>query len=181
MKIVITGHTRGLGAELSERFQQQDHEVSGFSLSTGHDIRKPAVQSKIVLACRDADVFVNNAYADESQIHLLNYVYKQWNDQPGKYIINIGSTASYMYRTRHHPYVIWKTALDETARQVQQFASWPMVLNFRPGTFVGPKSEHIDEPKMSVQTTADVIMYAWDNRKNFTILDIVYSVPPQQS
>jgi short-subunit dehydrogenase len=181
MKIVITGHTRGLGAELSQRFQQQGHEISGFSLSTGYDIRKPTVQSKIVIACQDADVFVNNAYADDAQIHLLNYVYKQWNDQPNKYIINVGSTASYMYRTRHRPYVIWKTALDETARQVQQFAAWPVVFNFRPGTFVGPQSDHLDQPKMSVQTTADVIMYAWENRKNFTILDIVYSVPTQQS
>jgi short-subunit dehydrogenase len=181
MKIVITGHTRGLGAELSQRFQQQGHEISGFSLSTGYDIRKPTVQSKIVIACQDADVFVNNAYADDAQIHLLNYVYKQWNDQPNKYIINVGSTASYMYRTRHRPYVIWKTALDETARQVQQFAAWPVVFNFRPGTFVGPQSDHLDQPKMSVQTTADVIMYAWDNRKNFTIMDIVYSVPTQQS
>jgi len=181
MKIVITGHTRGLGAELSQRFQKQGHEISGFSLSTGHDIRKPTVQSEIVIACLDADVFVNNAYADDAQIHLLNYVYKQWNDQPNKYIINIGSTASYMYRTRYRPYVIWKTGLDETARQVQQFAAWPIVFNFRPGTFVGPQSDQMDKPKMSVQTTADVIMYAWNNRKNFTILDIVYTVPAQQS
>ena len=46
MKVAITGHTRGLGAELWKRFDDKDTLI-GFSKSTGHDISHP--QHRILL------------------------------------------------------------------------------------------------------------------------------------
>jgi len=112
-RVAITGHTRGLGAALFERFSVSDMVV-GLSRSNGFDIRKI---DKIIERIDECDVFINNAYDRYSQVDLLYAVYDMWKDKDKK-IINIGSLSSIGVRDYLQPYAIHKKALHEAHMQI---------------------------------------------------------------
>jgi len=130
-KIAITGHTRGIGLALTERLDQDNYEVRGYSKSNGFNILRPNGVIKDIIDW-DADVFVNNAYAPEAQSRLLYKIYEQWVDKP-KLIINMGATSSDSinnfaqlgYNPDWTPYVSEKARLD--------WASLQLSNQFKPG------------------------------------------------
>ena len=70
-KIVITGHTRGLGKAIYDKFTEVScHEIVGLSRSNGYDI--DADFDKVVEAAAGAEIFINNAYRDRQQLKLFN-------------------------------------------------------------------------------------------------------------
>ena len=71
MKVSITNKHRGLGKELSSRF---DNVVEGFS--------------------EDSDVFINNRHNSFNQSKLLMSAFDKWKDTD-KTIVNIGSRSKY--------------------------------------------------------------------------------------
>ena len=85
MKYAVTGHTYGIGQALHQQLGGL-----GFSKSTGHDICDPHVRKDIINACRDVDVFINNAPAGFGQSQMLLELWEKWHDQD-KTIINVGS------------------------------------------------------------------------------------------
>ena len=174
MKVAITGHTRGLGAELLRCFDMRGHSVVGFSRENGFDISKEADRINIVEQVSECDVFINNAYSGFAQVDLLNRVFAMWCKKSYKYIINIGSDSSYHQKYRQHPYAVHKIALDEQCRQLQPLGRWPAIMNVRPGTFESDMGNRVEGKKMNVQSAASVIMYAFDNRDKIIIRDIVY-------
>jgi NAD(P)-dependent dehydrogenase (short-subunit alcohol dehydrogenase family) len=130
-KIAITGHTKGIGLALTERLDQDNYEVRGYSKSNGFNILRPNGVIKDIIDW-DADVFVNNAYAPEAQSRLLYKIYEQWVDKP-KLIINMGATSSDSinnfaqlgYNPDWTPYVSDKARLD--------WASLQLSNQFKPG------------------------------------------------
>jgi NAD(P)-dependent dehydrogenase (short-subunit alcohol dehydrogenase family) len=130
-KIAITGHSRGIGLALTERLDQDNYEVKGYSKSNGFNILRPNSIIKDIVDW-DADVFVNNAYAPEAQSRLLYKIYEQWVDKP-KLIINMGATSSDSinnfaqlgYNPDWTPYVSDKARLD--------WASLQLSNQFQPG------------------------------------------------
>lgn len=112
-RVAITGHTRGLGAALFERFSVSDMVV-GLSRSNGFDIRKI---DNIIERIAECDVFINSAYDRYSQVDLLYAVYDMWKDKDKK-IINIGSLSSIGVRDYLQPYAIHKKALHEAHMQI---------------------------------------------------------------
>ena len=89
MKIAITGHTKGLGSEITKHFAK-DHEVIGFSRTNGYDIKSPMDRKKILKASVDADVFINLVHNYYHQTDLLLEFFREWEHQD-KLIINISS------------------------------------------------------------------------------------------
>lgn len=77
-KVCITGTTRGLGKALAEHFKNKGCDV--VELNRGDNKLQPAM---------DCDLFINNAYADGSQLYLFNQLY----DSVKKMIV-MGSIAS---------------------------------------------------------------------------------------
>lgn len=70
-KIVITGHTAGLGKAIYDKFTEVScHEIVGLSRSNGYDIDTDF--DKVVEAASGAELFINNAYRDEQQLKLLH-------------------------------------------------------------------------------------------------------------
>ena len=70
-KIVITGHTAGLGKAIYDKFNDIScHEIVGMSRSNGYDI--DADFDKIVEEAAGAELFINNAYRDEQQLKLFH-------------------------------------------------------------------------------------------------------------
>lgn len=70
MKIVITGHTKGIGKAIADHFKE--FEVIGLSRSNGYDIDRNF--DKVVEKIKGADLFINNAYRDQQQLKLFNAV-----------------------------------------------------------------------------------------------------------
>lgn len=88
MKVLITGHTTGIGKALYDRFNELKFVTHGVSRSTGFDIENS--YEDILTQALTYDIFVNNAYYKDYQIRFLQ-------DLSGKipYIISLGSAAGY--------------------------------------------------------------------------------------
>ena len=70
-KIVITGHTRGIGKAIYDKFTEVScHEIVGLSRSNGYDI--DADFDKVVAEATGAEIFINNAYRDKQQEKLFH-------------------------------------------------------------------------------------------------------------
>lgn len=70
-KIVITGHTSGIGKAIYDKFKEIScHDIVGLSRSNGYDIDKDF--DKVVEAAAGADLFINNAYRDSQQLKLFH-------------------------------------------------------------------------------------------------------------
>lgn len=179
MKVAITGHSRGLGAALVSSFQTyyNDVEIVGFSRSNGYDISDPKVQDAIIIESQDCEIFVNNAYSGFAQADLLVKLLDVWKHIPDKWIINVGSLASYHDKRRLHPYSVHKIAVDRQSEQIQANFQWPRVVNFRPALFesdMGYSSEFNRwRKKIPVDIISKNVMYTVVNRHLFQVKDIV--------
>lgn len=84
MRVVIIGHTAGIGKSLAAHFRKKKWDVVGLSRSNGYDLERDV--TKIVGAATGCDLFINNAYRDKQQLVL----FKQLRYKVGK-IICMGS------------------------------------------------------------------------------------------
>jgi hypothetical protein len=81
-KVVITGHTSGIGLNFYNYFKQQNYNIVGYNTVTGFD--------NIVNNSIGCDLFINNSYADGFQIDLLENLH----NKVGKMIV-CGSVAAF--------------------------------------------------------------------------------------
>jgi NAD(P)-dependent dehydrogenase (short-subunit alcohol dehydrogenase family) len=109
-KIVITGHTSGIGKAIYDKFTEVScREIIGLSRSNGYDI--DADFDKVVEAAAGAEIFINNAYRDSQQLKLFHAL----KDKVDMMVV-MGSVS------RHYPeliptdYVHDKQALAEACR-----------------------------------------------------------------
>lgn len=107
MKVVITGHTKGVGMSLTNCFESMGHTVQGFSYSTGFDINVAAHRQQIIDMAQTADIFVNNAWGedhnnlnniDDGQTILLTAMITCWEGNQTKKILNISSKACFNHK-----------------------------------------------------------------------------------
>jgi NADP-dependent 3-hydroxy acid dehydrogenase YdfG len=92
MKILITGHTKGIGNAVYNRLLKAGHNVVGFSRSNNNDISDTKTIIKKIIK-EDPDVLINNAYHKNSQTEILKSVYRAWKEK-NKTIINMCSVAA---------------------------------------------------------------------------------------
>lgn len=93
--IAITGHSKGIGEALTKLYSDAGHEVIGFSRSNGFDLFTEEGRDAVVAHHDACDIFVNNAFADASQIYLFKEFYEKWRYDKTKTIVNINSRAKY--------------------------------------------------------------------------------------
>jgi nucleoside-diphosphate-sugar epimerase len=112
MKVVITGHTYGIGKVLYEHFQTfGGWEVVGLSRSNGYDIDKDFY--KVVEAAAGCFLFINNAYRDQQQTKLVNAL----KDRVQKMIV-MGSISRMYPEVIPTTYVHDKQELAEACRLI---------------------------------------------------------------
>lgn len=109
MRVVITGHTQGIGRALARHFEIKRWDVVGLSRSNGYDIERDV--TKIVGAATGCDLFINNAYRDKQQLVLFN----ELKDKVGK-IICMGSISRQYPELIPTDYVHDKQELYEAMR-----------------------------------------------------------------
>jgi short-subunit dehydrogenase involved in D-alanine esterification of teichoic acids len=158
MKIIITGHTSGIGLSLSKVFSSNGHEVFGYSRSTGYNIEDYSVRKKIIEESKDSDIFINNAYSPKGQTLLLSELIENWNNQEKK-IINISSKLS------HFPlgkipfldqYIIEKSKQNSIV-QDRLSIPYPQILNVIVGLVDTPMSEVFKSKKINPDSLSKMI------------------------
>ena len=134
IKIAITGHTKGLGAEIFKHLEST-HTVIGFSRSNGYDIKSPLDRRKLLKASMDADVLVNLVHNYYHQTDLLLEFFKAWENK-NKLIINISSAVVVddtwgQDRLDFIEYKNQKKTLESMATYLSQRQTEPMITNYR--------------------------------------------------
>ena len=95
MKIAVTGHKSGIGKAIYTLLGQT-HTLIGFDLDTVN-IENPDDRKSIIDQSIDCDIFINNAYANSTQLNLFDELLEEWKYDDSKYIINVGSTMKYKF------------------------------------------------------------------------------------
>lgn len=150
MKVVITGHKKGIGKSIYDYFVLKKHDVIGFSKSDGFDISKEKTRNIIFEECLDSNIFVNNAYNDhdDSQLLLLTHVSKMWK-KTNNIIVNISSVntnVDMIYGKR-------KKELDDFCKMNKDLN----IINLKPSYVNTQRVIHIDKPKMHCDDVIKVL------------------------
>tara|TARA_Y100000816_G_scaffold249622_1_gene199260 strand:- start:369 stop:851 length:483 start_codon:yes stop_codon:yes gene_type:complete len=106
MNFLITGHTKGIGKAIYDKFGGK-----GLSKSTGFDISKDSIKYHL----QDVDVFVNNAYDNNNPWAQTKILYETLQV---KKIICIGSNTTDQSKNWPHPYQSAKFALENSCNQL---------------------------------------------------------------
>lgn len=168
-KIIITGHTSGIGSALFDYFSK-DNITIGVARSTGFDISIAEDRLKIVTLSNDADIFINNAYNnfDDSQLNMLTEITESWK-HTNKLIINISSR----YTSDNHPYCTTKLKLDNFCKMFEYKS--PYILNIKPGLVDTPRvAYNTSSSKMNTKNIISVIEFALNNQAQFKIHSITF-------
>lgn len=109
MKIIITGHTSGIGEYLYEKFFLQGHEVVGISRQTGYDLSVDI--DRVVEIANGCDLFINNTSV--GQIELL----EKLHDKVKKMVV-MGSIAGDYHQLINNEYSFAKRQLQEKCKEL---------------------------------------------------------------
>ena len=174
MKVIITGHTSGLGKTLHNRLSEEN-EVIGFSRSNGHDLSKNLTP----FLSTDFDVYINNAYYEYSQVNLL-YKLFDINKNRNCIILNIGSVSADGNKDSVNEYAIHKSTLEKACFQLQLIDTDCKVIHLKLGRMDTPMTESRKEyPRIDTNYITDVIKWIIEQPNNILIknltLDIMHS------
>jgi NADP-dependent 3-hydroxy acid dehydrogenase YdfG len=158
-KVIVTGHSKGIGKAISNYFEQQGYVVSGFSRSTGYDISDETHRQKILAELADADIFVNNAYKnfDSSQLELLKSAFNLWQGSP-KLIINISSRAG---GAMNSPYAATKLEQDKFCSQ--HSFHLPRIINLKPGLVDTTRVSKIPGNRLTTDQLVEILDFILKN------------------
>jgi short-subunit dehydrogenase involved in D-alanine esterification of teichoic acids len=177
MKVVITGHTSGIGACLFQIYKNQGHEVIGYSRSTGSDIEDSNIRKVIIEQNLDCDIFINNAYSATGQTNLLKELIEKWNGQERK-IINISSKLSFVSEGKIpdlDPYIKQKLEQNKIAESRFSVAS-PQIMNVIVGLVDTPMSSIFESKKLNPESLSKLI-YDMSLLDQFYIQQMIIDVP----
>ena len=177
-KIVITGHTSGLGKAIYDKFTEVScREIVGLSRSNGYDI--DADFDKVVEAASGAEIFINNAYRDSQQLKLFHAL----KDKVDMMVV-MGSVS------RHYPeliptdYVHDKQALAEACRlesiKPDGIPVLHLDLGFLEGTTV-PENDptaFVSDYNTALEDVVDTIIF-WAGKSNvFRQVEFTWKLTP---
>ncbi len=120
MRVVITGHTGGLGLAFFNYFTQSGHEVVGVSRSNGYLL--PDKLKEVILLAEGADLFINNFHLDKLQCLFLQKLYNKTS------IITCGSMAADYPSPEIIQYAMSKRAIELEHKRLKKNAPYPMLL-----------------------------------------------------
>ena len=160
MKIAITGHTKGIGAALSDLLGKE-HTILGFSRSNGYDISKAESIDSIISSVLECDIFINNAYHDLSQVTLFEGVLALWHSNPNKTIVNINSKASYS-PPNGRDYTKFKKVLRSSAvKAIADIDRKCRVININPGYVTTERTVHAQEKYKMLSPEQLAVLIKW--------------------
>lgn len=156
MKILITG-TTGIAEAIANVYN--DCEVICVSRSTGHNIDNVECWGADFI---DYDMLVNCAHSSQSQVNVLQYFARAWQDNKYKTIVSIGSKVIDHARTElskdseFWPYRYDKIILQKATNDLLTYCKCDIRI-YNPGPVDTPLISHLDIDKMNVDTFAKTV------------------------
>jgi hypothetical protein len=120
MRVVITGHTSGLGLAFFNYFTSRGDTVIGLSRSNGYEL--PGNIELVAEVAASSDLFINNAYNGLSQLTLLSMLHSK------TMIISSGSMAADYPKKEFLDYSVAKKALEVEHKRLKKNSPYPMLL-----------------------------------------------------
>jgi NADP-dependent 3-hydroxy acid dehydrogenase YdfG len=171
MKIVITGHTSGLGKTLYN-ILSKDHEVVGLSRQNGYDLSK----NLDAFLVDDFDVYINNAYYDYSQTTLLYKLFEK-NKYRDCAVINVGSVSADGNRDMVNEYAVHKASLEKACLQLQLIDTSCKVVHLKLGRMNTPMTDHRREyPRMETNYIANTVEWLMNQPKDILIKNLTIDI-----
>ncbi len=151
----VTGHSAGIGLELSQLLRARGFTVKGFSRSNGYDLAEAGTSKRIIAETTECSIFINNAFHEWTQVDLLYAMFAEWK-LTSKLIINISSNSADMTKSYEHKYAAAKSALDVACTQLNHvLGASCRVINLRPGWVRTRRSEGLASDNETLGT-ADI-------------------------
>jgi NADP-dependent 3-hydroxy acid dehydrogenase YdfG len=119
MKVVITGHTSGLGKAIYDHMVKKGHDVIGLSRSNGFNF--PQKINEAVKIAETADLFFNNAHVNITQAIFLKMLSNKVD------IITSGSMGA-DYAFLDNSYYKDKKAIQEVNKSCRRTSKYNMLL-----------------------------------------------------
>ena len=118
MRIAITGSS-GLAKIIKDTLEATPHIGNTFEVTPirCEDITSNGTQCWVFTGYRPADVLINLAHQDQSEI--LSIAHEAWESEKTKYIINISSRASQPNISKGYKYASEKAQLNHLANNLQ--------------------------------------------------------------
>jgi hypothetical protein len=118
MRIAITGSS-GLAKTIKDTLEATPHIGNTFEVTPirCEDITSNGTQCWVFTGYRPADVLINLAHQDQSEI--LSIAHEAWEGEKTKYIINISSRASQPNISKGYKYASEKAQLNHLANNLQ--------------------------------------------------------------
>lgn len=160
MKIVITGHTKGIGKGLHTELSNLGHTVIGFSKSNGYDVTSADIRKKIIEESQDCDMFINNAYPGQNE--MFQDVFDVFKLDETKTIVNIVSFLKYRefipfadeYRIRKN--TLYKSMLKQTFIKEKKCR----LISINPGYVDTDMVKNLNIKKLTVEESTSLILWA---------------------
>ena len=196
MKVVISGHSKGIGHATFDMLRKKNINVIGMSRASGHDLRTEYSRFKDKIIQEDPDIFINNAYVEENQTKLLEDLFVKWKHER-KLIINVCSIASTI--PENHPDYTMPYASDKRRQRdfcfKNNFAYSKKDFMTTKCNLVNINFDYVDTnfkskhnkklfPNLNSQEVADIIWYAIQGyEKNICFREISFhsTRPPEES
>lgn len=148
-RAAVTGHTSGLGKSWYQSLTNHGYTVTGFSRSTGYDLRDYSQVTAMLNEIKHFDLFINNAKPDYAQSQILYRLVREWDQGT---IVSIGSSA-----TQHElkwtdlyllEYLTQKIALCHAHKVLEPLSSCRLIL-------IHP--DHLDDTDQLVEHTIKIL------------------------
>jgi len=162
MRVAITGHTKGLGKELYNRFG----DVKGFSSSNDYDVSDRYERAKIINEIHKFDLFINNAHPFFDQTRLLMEVFEEWKYED-KTIVNIISRAKYDNISKGFMYSASKASLSHLSHNLRFNTDKKCkIIDVNPGLLES------DLSSLTYKEMADIVIWCITQPKHIEIGEI---------
>jgi len=166
MKIVITGHTQGIGKFLFDHYSKLGHEVTGISRSNGYDLTTDI--QKAVEVAAGADLFINSACVDRCQLELADLLHDKV-----KQMIVFGSIAGDYDMIIKSSYSANKKELEKRCKDLSLLTG-NQILHLKISMLEDAVSGDV---LIKYQEVADAIDF-WINNPRITALDFEFKLTP---
>lgn len=176
-KIIITGHTRGIGKAIYDKFTEVScREIIGMSRSNGYDLETDF--DKIVAEAEGCELFINNAYCGEQQLKLVEAL----KDKVDMMVV-MGSVSRLYPELIPTEYVKNKQALAEACRLISINPNGiPLLhldLSFIEGTVVDANDTNVfvSDYNTTFEDIVDTIIF-WAGKPSIRQIEFRWKLTP---
>ena len=173
-KILITGHTRGIGKAIFDLFNEKGFACKGVSKSTGYDIEKDT--DRIVEMVKGFEYVVLNAYKHDSQTIMLKKIiekYQNFNKKIAVITSTSGTSAGEDENFNEPDYVEYcqhkKNLIDCISNAQQELIKKPLsVFDICPDVVDTDMTEGLWEewPKLKADDVAECVWLCFNKTYN---------------